>query len=95
MDASDARFEWNYDKNIANIAKHGIAFKDAIKAFSDVNSFEHRSQGSHPEQRCVLVGRAEGRLIAVIYTVRQGRIRIISARAARREERKRWNETIS
>lgn len=95
MDASDARFEWNYDKNITNIRKHGIAFKDAIKAFSDVNSFEYRSQRPHAEQRCILIGSVAGRLIAVIYTVREERIRIISARAARREERNRWNETRS
>ncbi|RXT48116.1 hypothetical protein B6S44_23895 [Bosea sp. Tri-44] len=91
MEASETRFEWNYDKNATNIRKHGIAFK----AFSDVNGFEYRSQGPHAEQRCVLIGRVEGRLIAVIYTVRDQRIRIISARAARREERNRWNENTS
>ncbi|MFC5393609.1 BrnT family toxin [Bosea vestrisii] len=95
MKASETRFEWNYDKNATNIRKHGIAFRDAIKAFSDVNSFEYRSQGPHAEQRCVLIGSVEGRLVAVIYTVREERIRIISARAARREERNRWNETRS
>lgn len=95
MKASETRFEWNYDKNATNIRKHGIAFRDAIKAFSDVNSFEYRSQGPHAEQRCVLIGSVEGRLVAVIYTVREERIRIISARAARREERNRWNETTS
>lgn len=95
MEASEARFEWNYEKNAANIRKHGIAFKDAIKAFSDVNSFEYRSLGPHAEQRCVLIGSVEGRLIAVIYTVREERIRIISARAARREERNRWNANTS
>ncbi|HEV7338482.1 MAG TPA: BrnT family toxin [Bosea sp. (in: a-proteobacteria)] len=95
MDASEARFEWNDEKNATNIRKHGIAFKDAIKAFDDVNSFEYRSLGPHAEQRCVLIGSAEGRLIAVIYTVREERIRIISARAARREERNRWNANTS
>lgn len=95
MAASETRFEWNYEKNATNIRKHGIAFKDAIKAFGDVNSFEYRSQGPQPEQRCVLIGSVGSRLIAVIYTVREGRIRIISARAARREERNRWNENAS
>ncbi|OYW99436.1 MAG: hypothetical protein B7Z14_11955 [Bosea sp. 32-68-6] len=30
-------------------------------------------------------------MISVVYTIRGSRIRIISARAARREERKLWN----
>lgn len=88
-------FEWDDDKNTLNVEKHGIEFEDVTEAFNDPSSFEYRSAGQHPEQRCVLIGMVRARLIAVIYTIRGSRIRIISARAARREERKLWNANTS
>lgn len=88
-------FEWDDGKRVANISKHSIDFGDAIEAFGDTNSFEYRSAGDHSEPRCVLVGMMRTRLISVVYTIRGSRIRIISARAARREERKLWNANTS
>lgn len=87
--------EWEDDKNTLNVEKHGIESEDATEAFNDPSSFEYRSAGQHSERRCVLIGMMRTRLIAVIYTIRGSRIRIISARAARREERKLWNANTS
>ncbi len=93
--AGEITFEWDDIKNTANADKHGIEFEDATEAFGDPGSFEYRSRGDHAEQRCVLVGMMRMRLISVVYTIRGLRIRIISARAARREERKLWNANTS
>ena len=88
-------FEWDDNKSTSNFEKHGITFEDAAEVFDDPHSFEYLSRGEHSEQRCVVVGMAKARLVSVIYTIRTWRIRIISARAARREERKLWNANTS
>jgi uncharacterized protein len=88
-------FVWDENKRLFNLKKHGIDFEDAIEVFSDPQSIEYRSAGEHDEARCVLIGAAGTRVIAVIYTIRELSIRIISARLARREERERWNASTS
>ncbi len=79
-------FEWDERKRLSNLAKHGIDFADATEPFSDPRQFTCRSPHSS-ELRYVTIGRSKGRLIAVISTPREGRLRIISARAARKRER--------
>ena len=78
-------FEWDSNKGEANKEKHGISFEDAIELF-DAPFLTSRAERSG-EIRWVALGRAQGRVIAVIYTEREGRIRIISARMARTKER--------
>jgi len=78
-------FEWDSNKGEANKEKHGISFEDAIELF-DAPFLRSRSERSG-EIRWVAFGRAQRRVIAVIYTEREGRIRIISARMARTKER--------
>ncbi len=86
-DRGGRSFEWDENKRLGNIAKHGIDFEDAKEAFSDPAAFTYASARSAAEHRDVTVGRVNGTLIAVISTRRAGVIRIISARVARREER--------
>jgi uncharacterized protein len=79
-------FEWDEAKNEANRLKHGFDFATASRIFNGPvrQSIDPRPWG---ERRIVATGRAEGRLITVVYTLREGRYRIISARPARRNER--------
>ena len=80
-------FEWDPAKNAANIAKHGIDFADAIHIFEGkvlYRSTEYRDFG---ELRVIAVGELNGKEIAVIYTPRAEKRRIISARRARDYER--------
>ena len=83
-------FEWDDNKRRQNIVKHGIDFADATQVFGDPKQYTYRSQGRSAEDRYVSVGLAGGALVAVIFTPRDDRIRIISARAARRVERDRY-----
>ena len=76
-------FEWDENKRHANIEKHKIDFLDALEIFADPGRRTVASTLASHERRFVSVGRIKGRLIAVIWTERNGRIRIISARAAR------------
>ncbi len=82
-------FEWDLGKAAANLAKHGVAFEEASTAFADLLSFSRPDpRHSHGELRFAILGRsARGRLLAVFYTERGPRTRIISARAATRRER--------
>lgn len=79
-------YEWNEQKNAANKAKHGIAFEVAIKVFDDVY-IEAPSTGQHDEKRMLAIGQVNEKELVVIYTSRDIRKRIISARRARTYER--------
>lgn len=78
-------FEWDRDKNLHNVEKHGIDFQDAIQVFE--GGYLGYLSPRNDEDRMVAVGTVRNRIIAVIYTLRANNIRIISARVARRVER--------
>ena len=82
-------FEWDTAKNDLNLVNHGIDFEDAKEIFAHdtVESYSPRSE----EDRWVATGLMEGRLITVVYTYREGRIRIISARRARKNEERAYH----
>lgn len=81
-------FEWDENKCRSNAAKHGIDFADATEVFHDPAAYTFTSPNSASEPRYVTVGSVRGMLIAVISTIRGRAIRIISARPARRNERR-------
>ena len=81
-------FEWDENKNKSNIEKHGIAFEDAAKIFGKPR-IEQRSDRFN-EERFITVGDVNDRIIAVIYTLRRNKIRIISARKAHKNEEKEY-----
>lgn len=84
------RFEWDSDKAVRNIVKHGVTFEEASTVFGDplevtVQDEEH----STSEDRFFSVGLSLlSRLLAVSYTERSGRVRVFSARLASRYERR-------
>jgi len=83
-------FEWDKQKNIANIKKHGVSFKIAALAFFDPSSTLLDDAGhSYDEERFILVGFSKGAsLLTVCHCYRDDGdvVRIISARSATREE---------
>jgi uncharacterized DUF497 family protein len=83
--------EWDEAKRRANLGKHKIDFADASLIFGDAGQLTFRSTYLG-EERFISIGRLQHRLIAVVFTVRGTKIRIISARVARRNERKRYEE---
>lgn len=84
-------FEWDENKRRLNTQKHQIDFIDAALVFSDPAAFVVTSRISTAEQRYMIVGRIMHRTISVIFTRRGPLIRLISARAARRSERNRYD----
>lgn len=82
--------EWDPDKAAENLEKHGIDFADAATVLSDDMALTIRDD--HPtEERHVTLGMdALGRILTVVYSWREDRVRIISARKANRSERRRY-----
>jgi uncharacterized protein len=90
----DLRFEWDPAKADANERKHGISFTEALTAFSDPLSLTIPDPDhSEREDRFLLLGRSStGRLLVVTHTERGQTVRIITARAASRRERRDYEE---
>lgn len=77
-------------KNAANRAKHGISFEEAVAIFDGpVFSDEDEHDGEARERSYGLLG--ANVVVCVIHTDRNGKIRIISARKATKQERKHFD----
>lgn len=87
-------FEWDEKKAKANFRKHRVSFEEASTALRDPLSATARDPGhSVDEDRFVTFGvSSRGRLLVVSHTERGDRIRIISARPAKKGERKIYEE---
>ena len=90
------KFEWDSVKGASNLAKHGISFAEATQVFGDhlaktLPDLDH----SAGECRELIVGHNhKGKLLFVSFTERfEDTIRIISARAATRKERKDYEQS--
>ncbi|WP_417675153.1 BrnT family toxin [Roseibium sp.] len=85
-------FEWDAEKDAANLRKHGISFSEAATIFqNDVLTNEDTS--AYGEMREISFGRLGDNpgttvILCVVHTERNGNIRIISARKATPHERK-------
>jgi uncharacterized DUF497 family protein len=77
-------FEWDENKNKANLSKHGYDFDDASQVLYEPVVL-YRSDRNN-EERWIAVGSLNARLVAVIFARRAEIIRIISARRARKNE---------
>ncbi len=81
-------FEWDENKRLAVLRKHGIDFRDIAKVWIDEAIYAYRSDKAE-EERFVGLAQVEGRKWAVIFTFREGRIRLVSSRKWKaRDERK-------
>lgn len=86
-------FEWDDDKSRACYQMRGFDFAYAAFAFADPDRIIRQDDRfSYGEDRYELIGRIEGRLYVLIYTIRHDGIRIISARKANSREAKRYED---
>lgn len=80
-------FEWDENKNLANIKKHKISFKMAAAVFQDEHRLElFDDKHSTNEERYIAIGKVE-KVLYVVYTYKNKNIHIISARLATKFER--------
>jgi uncharacterized DUF497 family protein len=89
------RFEWDDQKAIANLERHGVSFGEATEVFYDPNAIEDYDVGhSIDEARFVIIGLSSRRLLYVVYAERAADlVRIISARKAGRATQEIYERT--
>ena len=87
-------FEWDDDKRRENIRKHGVDFLRVALIFKGpVVQFED-DRLAYGEERTVSLSLALGTVYRVVSTVRENRIRIISAQKANRHEQEIYYRSI-
>ena len=85
-------FEWDDAKNDANILRHGITFEAAATIF-DRSYLEYLDdRRDYGEVRVKVIGIVGDSISSVICSQRGGTVRVISARRARRDERREYRE---
>jgi uncharacterized DUF497 family protein len=85
-------FEWDDNKAQANVQKHGVTFEEAAEVFFDP-FYQTGDASVDDEERDFIIGYTfSQRLLLAVYTERDDRTRIISARPATRAERKVYEE---
>ncbi len=90
------QFEWDEEKNLENIRKHKIDFADVPGMFSSPMLINLDEREEYGETRWIGIGLLRNLVAVVVYTERgQYTIRIISARKANRNERKRYSENVA
>jgi len=86
-------YQWDPEKAVLNQRKHNIDFADAVGIFEDEWALTFEDINSRGEQRFITIGTDFlGRILIVVYTHRENAIRLISARAATRAERKEYEQ---
>ena len=77
-------FEFDPAKSVANKAKHGIDFVEAQALWK--NEAVVRTLPHLVEVRMLRINQIGEKIWAAVFTLRKGRIRLISVRRARRDE---------
>jgi uncharacterized DUF497 family protein len=84
------KLEWDYLKAASNIQKHKIDFADAAAVLYDDLAITIRDADSEEERFVTLGMDSLGRILVIVYTWRQDRIRLILARRATPRDRRRY-----
>jgi uncharacterized DUF497 family protein len=79
-------FEFDLEKSINNKNKHGIDFYEAQILWQDPDRVEIPAKGLD-EPRYLLIAAFNDKLWSAIYTYRKDKIRIISVRRSRKNEK--------
>ncbi len=87
-------FEFDPAKAASNVKKHGVSFDEATTVFDDpLSSTLHDDQHSDDEDRLVTVGlSSRQRLLFILYTETDSRIRLIGARPVTATERRQYEQ---
>ncbi len=81
-------YEWDEEKNLENLAKHGFDFKDAAAVFAGECVTYRDRRFDYGEKRFITLGLLEGRVMVMAHTPRKENTRVISMRKANKREQK-------
>jgi uncharacterized DUF497 family protein len=89
-------YEWDPEKAAANVRTHRVTFEEAASVFLDAAALTFWDPDhSEEEDREITIGRsARQRVLFIAHAAREGRVRIISARRATRQEQHQYEESI-
>ena len=85
--------EWDNNKAASNLIKHKIDFEDAKNIFLDPNRLEREDKRHYDETRIQVIGIVNQVVLFVVYTKRNGKNRIISARRANKNEQRQYYQS--
>ncbi|PIU03531.1 hypothetical protein COT44_02800 [Candidatus Shapirobacteria bacterium CG08_land_8_20_14_0_20_39_18] len=90
-----AEFIWDKGNQDKNFLKHKVSCDEAEEIFFDENKVISQDKfHSEREDRFIIIGKTrEERLLYIVFTIRNDKIRIISARDINKKERKLYNES--
>lgn len=84
----EPEFEWDDDKAAANLAKHGVSFETVVNLQWSAMVVRPDRRIEYGEERWQALD-VSSRLV-IVFTWRNGRYRIISARRAHKKEVRQW-----
>lgn len=88
-------FDWDEGNRHKSLTKHGISVEEAESVFLSNSRFYFRIERASQEFRYLCIGISNrNRIISVIFCFRNGKIRIISARKANKNEKIRFKERL-
>ena len=89
-------FEWDQGNIGKNLIKHNVTDKESEEPFINKPNFTSDDEKhSTLEKRSLILGITNaGRKLSIIYTIRNNKIRIISARDMDKKERREYEEKI-
>jgi uncharacterized DUF497 family protein len=86
-------FQWDQRKAARNLREHGVAFETACEVFFDPFIRWHDSEVVDGEERDRVVGMTiDWRLLIVVHAEGRDVVRLISARSATSEERRKYED---
>jgi len=84
------KFEWDENKRLVNLQRHGIDFADVWRIFENETATDIDNRFDYGETRYLTLGLLFGSVIAVIHTETDEIIRIISARNGNKYDEERY-----
>jgi len=97
LETSHFEFEWDEGNQTKSATKHRVTIEDVESVFRSGLALPLGIQISPPadEQRLGLVGpNLSGRLLQIAFVLREGRVRVISARPANKKEKVKYEEVL-
>ena len=84
----EIELEWDEVKRESNLQKHGLDFEGAYEIFDHRIHIRIDDHLDYHENRYVLLGQMEARIVSLVCTTRSDRLRIISLRKVNENEKK-------
>jgi len=81
-------FEWDKHNALKIFEKHTVTIGEAEDIFADKKALISEARNSGTEIRFAIMGKSNKKNLIAVFTIRNNKIRIISARPQSKQERK-------